>query len=121
MAIKEKKPVESIEREVKKNGCFGRTIRKYSYVALLCEINGSAVMAVRYDYFERKEDVSKKVKEDYPGWKSKGVYKLYNEDFDPPAKAVETFEQWKEKKQVEEDKKADGEIPGKEKGDPEDQ
>ena len=38
-------------------------------------------MAVRLDYQERKEDVYKILAKEYPDWKMKGVWRLYDEDF----------------------------------------
>lgn len=58
-----------------------RTIRLYSYVALLTEKGGSEVKAVRYDGFQRATDVMAEIDTDYPGWKIRGVYKLSEEDF----------------------------------------
>ena len=75
------KPTESLTREVKPNGLFGKTIRKHSYVVTLCEIDGDDVAAVRMDYFQNKEDVHKAVKEKFKGWKVKTINKLYDEDF----------------------------------------
>lgn len=75
------KPTESFFREVKPNGLFGRTIRKYSYVVTLCEIDGDDVAAVRMEYFQNKEEVSRAVKEKFKGWKIKTINKLYDEDF----------------------------------------
>ena len=75
------KPTESLEREVKPNGLFGRTIRKYSYVVTLCEIDGDDVAAIRMDYYQNKEEVSRAVREKFKGWKIKAINKLYDEDF----------------------------------------
>ena len=75
------KPTESLEREVKPNGLFGRTIRKYSYVVTLCEIDDDDVAAIRMDSYPHKEEVSRAVKEKFKGWKIKTINKLYDEDF----------------------------------------
>lgn len=77
-----KKPTESWMREVKANGCMGRTIKKYSYVVTMCKKGEAEVMAVRMDYFQNKLDVHKAIEEQYPGWKIKTISKLYEEDFD---------------------------------------
>jgi len=66
---------------VKKNGTT-KTIYTYSYVAVLAEKNGSAVKAVRMNGFERKADVLDTVRQEYPGWNVKCVYKLYDDDFE---------------------------------------
>lgn len=69
-----------------------KTIKMHSYIAILCrilsfeELNSPApgpsdYMAVRVDYQERKEDVYKILAEEYPNWKMKGVWRLYDEDF----------------------------------------
>lgn len=75
-----RRPCVTYEREIKENG-LGRTIKKFSYVAVLTKINDSEVKAVRMDGFERKTDVHKKVEEQFPDWKVKAVHKLYDEDF----------------------------------------
>lgn len=72
-------PVQSF-KTVSKDGRL-KTIRTNSYVALLCRRNGSSVMAVRYDGYTSKYDLPKVIKGEWPGWKLKGVYKLYEEDF----------------------------------------
>lgn len=77
-----KKPTESWMREVKANGCMGRTIKRYSYVVTMCKKGEAEVMAVRMDYFQNKLDVHKAIEEQYPGWKIKTISKLYEEDFD---------------------------------------
>lgn len=66
----------------KDNGCLGRTVKLYSYIVVLCEKEGCEVKAVRYDWYERKQDVMTKATEDYPRWNLKGVYRLYEQDFD---------------------------------------
>ena len=77
-----KKPTEAFYREVKDNGCMGKTIRKFSYVATLCKKGGSEVQAIRMEYFQNKLDVHKAIGEQYPDWKIKCINKLYEEDFD---------------------------------------
>ena len=77
-----KKPTESLMREVKPNGCMGRTIKKYSYVVTMCKKGEAEVMAVRMDYFQNKLDAHKAIEEQYPGWRVKTISKLYEEDFD---------------------------------------
>lgn len=77
-----KKPTESWMREVKANGCMGRTIKRYSYVVTMCKKGEAEVMAVRMDYFQNKLDAHKAIEEQYPGWKVKTISKLYEEDFD---------------------------------------
>lgn len=75
-------PTEVYQREFKANGCQGRMIKKYSYVVVLCERKGGDVKAVRYDGYTSKTDLYKVVDADHPGWKIKGVWRLYEEDFD---------------------------------------
>ena len=89
-----KKPTESWMREVKANGCMGRTIKRYSYVVTMCKKGEAEVMAVRMDYFQNKLeavrmdyfqnklDAHKAIEEQYPGWRVKTISKLYEEDFD---------------------------------------
>lgn len=76
-----KTPTEGFRQAFKENGCKGPLIRTHSYVAVICEIDGDQVHAVRYDGYERKTDVYKAVTDDYPGWKMKLVNRLYDEDF----------------------------------------
>lgn len=75
------KPTESLYREMKPNGLFGKTIKKHSYVVTLCEIGDDDVAAVRMDYFQNKEEVSRAVREEFKGWKIKAITRLYDEDF----------------------------------------
>lgn len=67
-----RRPTVSIETDGRK------TIKLYSYVALLTEKDGSEVKAVRFDGYERKTDVMNDCPDD---WNIKGIYKLYDEDF----------------------------------------
>ena len=62
------------------NGNY-KTVPTYSYVVTICEIDGDEVKAVRYDGYERKNDVSRKAREDWPGWRVKTVNRLYDADF----------------------------------------
>lgn len=76
-----RRPCETIEVRFKNNGNRS-TVKLYSYVALLTEIEGDRVFAVRYDGYTSKYDgLIDKVKADYPEWKVKGIYKLYDADF----------------------------------------
>ena len=77
-----RRPTESITKEIKPNGLFGKTIKKNSYVVTLCEKGGSDVKAVRMEYFQNKMDAHVKAEELYPKWNVKGISKLYEEDFD---------------------------------------
>ena len=74
------KPCEVITTIQKENGGF-KSVTQFSYVALLTKINGAEVKAVRYDGYERKTDVRKVAERDYPDWKIKGTWKLYDQDF----------------------------------------
>lgn len=58
-----------------------KRVKLFSYVALLTKINGEEVEAVRYDGYERKTDVRKDAEKDYPDWKIKDVWRLYDDDF----------------------------------------
>ena len=71
---------EQIAVVTKENGCV-KHVKMYSYVAVLCEPDGEQVCAVRVDAFERKEDAARYIKEKFPGWNLKGVWKLYDTDF----------------------------------------
>lgn len=76
-----RRPCEVYELIQKENGTF-RNVKHFSYVALLTEIEGDQVQAVRYDGYTSKYDgLTEEVKADYPGWKVKGIYKLYDTDF----------------------------------------
>lgn len=69
-----------------------KTVKTHSYIAILCRkltyeemespiAEPDDYMAVRVDYQERKEDVYKILSKVYPNWKMKGVWRLYDEDF----------------------------------------
>ena len=76
-----RRPCETIEMIQKENGNF-KSVKHYSYVALLTEIEGDQVLAVRYDGYTSKEDgLVADIEFDYPGWKIKGIWKLYDTDF----------------------------------------
>lgn len=76
-----RRPCETVEVVQKENGNF-RSVKHYSYVALLTEIEGDQVQAVRYDGYTSKEDgLIPEIEHDYPGWKIKGIWKLYDSDF----------------------------------------
>ncbi len=76
-----RRPCETIETIQKANGTY-RSVKHYSYVALLTEIEGDQVQAVRYDGYTSKEDgLFSDIEHDYPGWKIKGIWKLYDQDF----------------------------------------
>jgi len=76
-----RRPCETVEVVQKENGNF-RSVKHYSYVALLTEIEGDQVQAVRYDGYTSKEDgLIPEIESDYPGWKIKGIWKLYDSDF----------------------------------------
>lgn len=70
------KPTVSVERDAK-----GKLIKLNSYVVTLCEIDDDDVAAIRMDYYQNKEKVSRAVKEKFKGWKIKTINKLYDEDF----------------------------------------
>ena len=74
-------PVERITHETKPNGCLGRTIFLHSYVATMCKLDGSEVMAVRLDGFERMVDARNQARDDNPDWKLKTINRLYDADF----------------------------------------
>ena len=46
-----RRPCEVHVREVKPNGLLGKTIKKFSYVAVLCKKESDLVMAVRVDEY----------------------------------------------------------------------
>ena len=71
-----KKPTVSIERDAN-----NKLIKLNSYVVTLCEIDDDDVAAIRMDYYQNKEEVSRAVKEKFKGWKIKTINKLYDEDF----------------------------------------
>lgn len=75
-----KRPCEIDEIIFKDNGCAKR-IKTYSYVAVLTQIDGDEVKAVRYDGYTSKFNLQDAVKNDYPDWNLKGVWKLYDDDF----------------------------------------
>lgn len=64
----------------KENGTL-KQIRTYSYVALLCKVDGDEVRAVRYDGYTSKYDLPRVVEAEYPDYKCKGIWKLYDTDF----------------------------------------
>ena len=76
-----RRPCETIEMIQKENGNF-KSVKHYSYVALLTEIEGDQVLAIRYDGYTSKEDgLVADIEYDHPGWKIKGIWKLYDTDF----------------------------------------
>ena len=75
-----RRPCEVNKTITKDNGCM-KTIKTFSYVALLTQVNGDEVKAVRYDGYKSKYDLLDIVKNDHPGWNLKGVWKLYDDDF----------------------------------------
>lgn len=76
-----RRPCETIVMIQRADGRW-RNTKHFSYVALLTEIEGDQVQAVRYDGYTSKYDgLTEEVKADYPGWKVKGIYKLYDTDF----------------------------------------
>ena len=70
------KPTVSIERDAN-----NKLVKLNSYVVTLCEIDDDDVAAIRMDYYQNKEEVSRAVKEKFKGWKIKAINKLYDEDF----------------------------------------
>lgn len=61
-----------------------KTVVLHSYVAILCEKDGSLVTAVRVDGQSNKEDVIRYLGQTYTEtWNIKGIYRLYDEDFKP--------------------------------------
>ena len=76
-----RRPCEVHVREVKPNGLLGKTIKKFSYVAVLCKKESDLVMAVRVDAYQNKADVWNYIDKSYPDWRIKAVHKLYDEDF----------------------------------------
>jgi hypothetical protein len=75
-----RRPCETIEVVQKENGSF-RSVKHYSYVALLTKIDDDQVQAVRFDGYQNKYDILPELDHDYLGWKVKGIWKLYDEDF----------------------------------------
>ena len=76
-----RRPCETVKLVQKADGRW-RNTKHYSYVALLTEIEGDQVLAVRYDGYTSKEDgLVADIEFDYPGWKIKGIWKLYDTDF----------------------------------------
>lgn len=66
----------------KPNGSY-KTEHLYSYVALMTSRRGDGcVLAIRMDYCKNKTDVAMKLKEYAQAWNVKGVWRLYDEDFD---------------------------------------
>ena len=76
---KESRPIFSYETDCNGNNVTNRKV--YSYAALICRKGGSDVSAVRCSGFVGKLDVLEAVKQEHPGWNVKGIYKLYEEDF----------------------------------------
>ena len=76
-----RRPCEVYKVVQKENGTY-RKVKHYSYVALLTKIEDDQVLAVRYDGYTSKYDgLLDDVKHDYPEWNVKGIYKLYEQDF----------------------------------------
>ena len=76
-----RRPCETVVMIQRADGRW-RNTKHFSYVAVLTEIGGNHVQAVRYDGYTSKEDgLIPEIEQDYPGWKIKGVWKLYDSDF----------------------------------------
>ena len=77
-----RRPCETTEMVQKENGGW-RSTKFYSYVAVLTQVDGDQVMAVRFDDYERKSDVSQAIRQEheYEGWNIKLINKLYDDDF----------------------------------------
>lgn len=76
-----RRPCETVEMIQKENGNF-KSVKHYSYVAMLTEIEGDQVQAVRYDgYTSKYGGLLDEIEHDYPDWKVKGIWKLYDDDF----------------------------------------
>jgi len=52
-----RRPCETIEVVQKENGTY-RSVKHYSYVALLTKIDDDQVQAVRFDGYQNKYDIS---------------------------------------------------------------
>lgn len=79
---------EQFQTVLKPNGNY-RTERFFSYVALICEKGGWQTAAVRVDYCRNKAEANKKLKDYAERWNIKGIWRLYDEDFeDKPEKPV---------------------------------
>ena len=71
------------QTDIVRTGKSTKTIKTYSYVALLCEKDGSEVKAIRYDGYTSKYDLRDSIIEnEHLGWKCKGVWRLYDSDFE---------------------------------------
>ena len=77
--MKEKTSCIGFRTTTQPSGCL-KTVKTFSYVVLLCEKGGSEVKAVRLDGYTSKYDI--KASEMFPDWNIKGIWKLYDEDFD---------------------------------------
>lgn len=75
-----RRPCEVMTTITKDNGCI-KNVKTFSYVALLTEINGDEVKAVRYDGYTSKYDLKDIVAKVYPEWNLKGIWKLYDAEF----------------------------------------
>ena len=76
----------------KPNGNY-KTERCYSYVGLLCEKGGTETAALRVDYCTNKTEAAEKLKKELAEvagvWNVKGIWRLYDEDFeDKPEEPV---------------------------------
>lgn len=75
-------PVEIIQTYFADNGTQKSRVL-HSYVALLAEKDGSEVKAVRLDEMglTKGNALNDYIREHYPDWNIKGVWRLYDDDF----------------------------------------
>lgn len=78
---KVKTPTVQFVKETSPSGNNYRTVKLFSYVALLTERDGCEVKAARYDGYKSKYDLHDTISADYPDWNLKGIYKLCDDDF----------------------------------------
>lgn len=76
-----KRSCETLETYFKPNGNMAHR-KTYSYVILLCKKGGDEVKAIRVDGYTSKYDMLDDVSGNYPDWNLKGIWKLYDSDFE---------------------------------------
>lgn len=80
MDVKVKTPVDGYKTITTDKG-YLKQIPLHSYIAVLTEIDGHEVKAVRYDGYETREAVHNDVISEWPDWKIKGIWRLHDTDF----------------------------------------
>lgn len=61
---------------------FHRKVRTWSFVVVMCEVDGTAVKAIRLDNQTSIDEARKTAEQDNPNWRFKGIFTLSARDFE---------------------------------------